>query len=460
MTRLLAVAGVALFLAVPAHAGLTRLLAPPDGRSYFGFTFRLWDTTDQAWGDTRPFDTRIHDSITNELDGKAPTFLTVYAAWQHPDQAGKPLVPFSDSLGDVAKVHSVTGGRSVLYLDWTLSPTTATNGGLTTRDIASGRLDGYVREYARALRAYARPVLIRLFGGEFNGNWWYAQSPLANANLTAADFVAAWRRVVDLFRAVGALNVSFAWIPNAFPPIDSGGVASNIDAYYPGDGYVDWAGADIYDVEPVGDLDAVYNFAAAHHKPFFLAEWGVRHRGSVLTPAKQRDWIDAMFDYVETHPDVKAINYFNYNNRPAAGPPLDLARLVYLDGGQVNFEADVNDYDHRLLTGFRTTFSARISNPRYVSATLSVAVPAATQLTPRVRGTRATFRWRGNASAARFDVQLRSGRAAWGIVRSSTAARTLNVRGRRGEHVAVRVRAIDSTGFVGLWSAPRAVVFH
>jgi len=369
-------------------------------------------------------------------------------------------VSFSDSLADVAKVQSVTGAASLLYLDWTLSPTTGANGGLTTKDIASGRLDGYVREYARALAAHAGPVLIRLFGGEFNGSWWYAQSPLANANLTPGDFVAAWRRVVDLFRAVGALNVSFAWIPNAFPPIGVGWVAPNIDAYYPGDAYVDWAGADIYDVEPVGDLDAVYNFAAAHRKPFFLAEWGVRHRGSVLTPAKQRDWIDATFDYVETHPDVKAINYFNYNSRPTAGPPLDLARLVYLDGGQVNFESDVNDYDHRLLTGFRTTYSARISNPRYVSETRSVAVPVATLLTPRVRGTRATIRWRGNASAVRYDVQLRRGDAAWGTVRSGIAARTLSVRGRRGEHVAARVRAIDSTGFVGLWSSSRAVVFH
>ncbi|MFY9579286.1 MAG: glycosyl hydrolase [Gaiellaceae bacterium] len=460
MTRFLAVAGVALFLAAPAHAGLTRLLAPPEGESYFGFTFRLWDTTDQAWGDTRPFDTRIHDSITNELAGKAPTFLTVYSAWQHPDQAGKPFVPFSDLLDDVAKVQSLTGPQSVLYLDWTLAPTTAANGGITTKDIASGRLDGYVREYARALRAYAGPVLVRLFGGEFNGSWWYGQSSLANASLTAADFVSAWRRVVDLFRAVGALNVSFAWIPNAFPPIGAGWVASNIDAYYPGDGYVDWAGADIYDVEPVGDLDAVYNFATAHRKPFFLAEWGVRHRGSVLTTAKQRDWIDAMFDYVQTHADVKAINYFNYNSRPTAGPPLDLARLVYLDGGQVNFEADVNDDDHRLLTGFRTTYSARISNPRYVSATRSGAVPVATLLSPSVRGIRATIRWRGNASAVRYDVQLRRGTSAWGTVRSGTSARTLSVRGRRGEHVAVRVRAIDSTGFVGLWSPPRAVVFH
>ena len=460
MRRFLAVLGAALGLAAPAHAGLTRFLAPPDGQSYFGFTFRLWDTNDQAWGDTRPFDVRMRDSITNELAGKMPTFLTVWATWQHPEQAGKPLVPFSDALDTVAKVQSVTGPRSVLYLDWTLSSTTSADGGLTVKDVESGRLDGYVREYARALAAYGGPVLIRLFGGEFNGSWWYGQSPLANGGLAPADFVAAWRRVVDLFRGTGALNVSFAWIPNAFPPIGAGWVASNIDAYYPGDAYVDWAGADMYDVEPVNDLDAVYTFAVAHHKPFFLAEWGVRHGSSTLTPARQRDWIDAMFDYFESHPDVKAVNYFNYNSRPDSGRPVDLARLVYLDGDQVSFQADVNDYDHRLVTGFRTTYSARISNPRYVSATRSAAVPAATVLAPLVRGTRATVRWRGNATAARYDVQLRRGGSPWQLVRTGLSSRSLIVRGRRGSRFTVRVRAVDATGFVGLWSQPRAIVFR
>jgi beta-mannanase len=90
-------------------------------------------------------------------------------------------------------------------------------------------------------------VLIRLFGGEFNGSWWYGQSPLANHNLTPADFVAAWRRVVDIFREVGAANVSFAWIPVVYPDHPVTWVDSDIAAYYPGDSYVDWVGADTGD---------------------------------------------------------------------------------------------------------------------------------------------------------------------------------------------------------------------
>jgi hypothetical protein len=347
-----------------AAAGvLTQLVPAPDGQAYFGFTFRLWDSTDQAVGDSRPFDQRIQDSIQNELAGKTPTFLTVWAGWQNSGQ----FVPFGASSSDVAKVHGVTGAHSLLYLDWNLTTTTAHNGGVTTKDIAAGKLDDYIRRYAQALKAYADPVLIRLFGGEFNGSWWYGQSPLANRNLTAADFVAAWQRVVNIFRWVGADNVSFAWVPGAYPPTPVTWVDSKIAAYYPGDDYVDWVGADLYDIGPPSWLDPVYAFAVAHAKPFFMAEWGVRLGGSNLTPAQDQAWLGSMFDYFESHPDIKAINYFNYNNRST----WDHSQAAYLDGGQVNYMPNVADGDSRLLAqsgaDFQGIYSSRIANPRYRS---------------------------------------------------------------------------------------------
>src|SRR6266545_3678 len=97
-----------------------------------------------------------------------------------------------------------------------------------------------------------------------------------------------------------------------------------------------------------------------HGKPFFLAEFALRHGGSVLKPPQQRDWLNAMFDYFESRPDIKAINYFNYNSRPDNGAPYDPARLVYLDGGQVNYQSNTNDDDSRLIAdsgaGFGGTF--------------------------------------------------------------------------------------------------------
>jgi Glycosyl hydrolase family 26/PASTA domain len=359
---------------------VTQLLPPPDGQAYFGFTFRLWDSSDPVVGDSRPFAQRIQDSITNELAGKTPTFLNVWAGWgDH--------VPFSNWENWVSEVQGVTGTgpHSLLYLDWTLTDTTAQHGGVTTKKIASGAMDSYIRQYAIDLKAFADPVLIRLFGGEFNGSWWYGQSPLANPNLTRADFVAAWRRVVNIFRFVGADNVSWAWIPNVYPDNPTN-VDSNIGAYYPGDSYVDWAGADTYDYAPPIWLDSVYAFAVAHSKPFFLAEWGVRHAASTLTPAGQQAWISAMFDYFESHPDIKAISYFNYNGRATWDP----SHAVYLDGGQVNYMPNVNDYDTRLLAqsgaDFQGTYSSRIANPRYTSTILTEQIaPTVRCLVPNVK---------------------------------------------------------------------------
>lgn len=369
-----------------AAGGFTRLLPLPDGKAYFGFTFRLWDSIDPAVGDSRPFDARIQDSIQTELAGKTPTFLTVWAGWQDPANHGSQLLPFSNWTSWVSEVRGVTGAHSLLYLDWTLTSTTAQNGGITTKDIASGKLDGYIRQYARDLKAYADPVLIRLFGGEFNGSWWYGQSPLANSNLAPADFVAAWRRVVDIFRQVGAANVSFAWIPVVYPPTPVTWVDPNIATYYPGDSYVDWAGADTGDFAPPAWLDSVYAFATSHSKPFFLAEFGVRHPSSTLTPAQEQVWLGSMFDYFESHPDIKAINYFDYNNRSTWNP----AQAVYLDGGQVNYMPNVDDGDQRLLAqsgaNFQGSYSNRIANPRYTSTILTQQITPPVQcLVPNVK---------------------------------------------------------------------------
>ena len=110
----------------------------------------------------------------------------------------------------------------------------------------------------------------------------------------------------------------------------------------------------------------------------------------MLTPAQEQAWLGAMFDYFESHPDIKAINYFNYNSRPNFGIPWDSSKAVYLYGGQVNYLADVNDNDNRLLAesgaDFRGTFSRRIANARYVSSILTQHfAPPVKCLVPKVR---------------------------------------------------------------------------
>ena len=57
---------------------------------------------------------------------------------------------------------------------------------------------------------------------------------------TAADYIAAWRHVVGIYRADGATNAEFVWAPN----IDDGGIPFN--QYFPGDEWVNEVGLDGY----------------------------------------------------------------------------------------------------------------------------------------------------------------------------------------------------------------------
>ena len=72
--------------------------------------------------------------------------------------------------------------------------------------------------------------------------------PGVNGN-TPEEFVAAWRHVVSVFRAVGATNVLWVWSPN----VDCGGQCP-FDAFYPGDAWVDWVALDGYNYGPVDDV--------------------------------------------------------------------------------------------------------------------------------------------------------------------------------------------------------------
>ncbi|MFN0064473.1 MAG: hypothetical protein ACKVPX_18370 [Myxococcaceae bacterium] len=219
--------------------------------------------------------------------------------------------------------------------------------------MAAGEFDTYIREYGRALKAYGQPVFFRLIS----------------------------RHTVDLLREEGTSNAVFVWTTITFPSAPANaanwGIDPDINSYYPGDDYVDWISADHYDYgdpnNPVIDplnvaqwLNPSHDFAALHGKPFLLAEWGVR--SGLLTPPQMQTWIGLMFDYFASHPRIKAINYFNLN----FARPVSTAGHVFLCNNQVNYAPNVNDGDGRLLAeseaNFRSTYAARITTPRYVSA--------------------------------------------------------------------------------------------
>lgn len=104
---------------------------------------------------------------------------------------------------------------------------------ISLADIAAGRYDASLKEAADEAKAMPFGEILLRFGHEMNGDWYgWSGDP--------ANFVAAWRHVVDVIRSAGATNVKFVWSAN----VDNGSYP--FAAYFPGDDYVDYVGLDGY----------------------------------------------------------------------------------------------------------------------------------------------------------------------------------------------------------------------
>jgi hypothetical protein len=178
--------------------------------------------------------------------------------------------------------------------------------GHDTNAINSGSQDAWIRARADALKALGRPVFLR-WGSEMDGtvNASWSRSPSA--------FVAAWQRIVSIFRSQGATNVSWAWCPTA-----NGFRIGTAQQYYPGDTYVDWICSDGYNWAPgrPGDpwrsfaevFQNFYDWGTARGKPLLVAEYGVQERA----PGEKAAWFAAARDTLATRfTNIRAVVYFD-----------------------------------------------------------------------------------------------------------------------------------------------------
>lgn len=177
------------------------------------------------------------------------TYLGIYTA-------GVP-----ESYAGVSAFTAATGirpGLVVYYSGWgesfraRFAHQAATNGtvpivqidpdGVSLARIATGWYDGYLRSYATAVKAFGGQVILS-FGHEMNG-YWYSWG---YRHTSPAVFVAAWRHIVTVFRAVGARNVTWLWTVNIMGPRD--GIPAPA-AWWPGGSYVTMVGIDGYYLKP------------------------------------------------------------------------------------------------------------------------------------------------------------------------------------------------------------------
>lgn len=179
-------------------------------------------------------------------------------------------------------------------------------------NISTGAFDAYIDSWATGLKAFGKPVYLRLFHEmNFQGYPWAYGT---NGN-TAEDLVSAWRYVHNRFARAGAANVRWVWCPNP-----ENGVVP-FDAIYPGDAYVDWFGVDAYNGGTQFDwggwrsarqiVEQTYRIfqTLAPTKPVMLAEVS-----SVEQGGSKAQWITDLFAATPAAlPNIRAIVWFHEN---------------------------------------------------------------------------------------------------------------------------------------------------
>jgi hypothetical protein len=186
----------------------------------------------------------------------------------------------------------------------------ATGAKIRWHAIASGTYDRYLGSIADGFAAMAGPMFF-LFDSEPE-SW-------VGTKGTTADYKAAWRHVVTVFRAHGADNVAFMWTTTAYAFTQESGQRTTVTNLYPGDAYVDWIASDPYNFFKQGawrslsdELVDWYAWARATHptKPLALAEWGSKEDPS--KPGRKAQWLrNALHDLEAKYRAIKAVVYFD-----------------------------------------------------------------------------------------------------------------------------------------------------
>lgn len=184
--------------------------------------------------------------------------------------------------------------------------------------VNNGSQDAWIAGRADAIKALGFKVFLRPLW-EMNGDWDMPWHGITNGGSAGpAKYVAAWQRIVDIFRQRGATNAIWVWSPNCKSiPSDAWNYFTN---YYPGDDYVDWVSCDGYNRGGSGwrSWSYVYGhawdgrpsvYASYPHKPFMVTETGSCDRGG-----DKGAWISqAGNDIKADFPRVKAFVWFNEN---------------------------------------------------------------------------------------------------------------------------------------------------
>jgi len=184
-----------------------------------------------------------------------------------------------------------------------------------TVQIMNGNADSYIRRMAQDMKYYGKEIWLRPLH-EANGDWYPWAIGYQSGKNTNSTYIAAFRRIVDIFRSEGAYNVKWVFNVNC----NNVGPNTSFTGFYPGDNYVDYNSIDGYNwgtTQSWGStwqtfdqiFSEAYNNLRNYNKPIIIAEWASAEIGG-----NKAQWITDSFNRIKSSYDkIFALVWFSHN---------------------------------------------------------------------------------------------------------------------------------------------------
>lgn len=196
----------------------------------------------------------------------------------------------------------------------------------TMQRIINGAFDDELRQWARAAKATNIPLMVE-FGTEVNGDWFSWNGTYNGGatkdkygDATVADgperFRDAYRHIIDLFRGEGVRNITWVYHVNAASSPNEDW--NSVEAYYPGDDYIDWIGVSVYGPQKRDEeyraftevlTREVYDRLSrisSSRKPLAVLEFGINKHD------RKAEWVAGALRAIrQDYPLIRGISYWH-----------------------------------------------------------------------------------------------------------------------------------------------------
>lgn len=236
------------------------------------------------------YDPDMHCPQENKL-----TFEHLYVSWvtYKPDELSRKL-----------QIIQANGQRAFVALEPWPDPAITSVPSTLLADVAAGKYDQRIKQFALEIGAYAAPVLL-----SWGQNMENVTGRYPWANHDAALYQQAYRHFVTTSR-LWANNIAYVWSPVG----DKGA-----ESYWPGEAYVDYIGLSVFEF-PTFDqayyhrgtrsfhdqVSEKYARVSKYGRPIVIAECGVAG-----TEKYQLSWLSSALHDLGNYPLLKGLIYFN-----------------------------------------------------------------------------------------------------------------------------------------------------